>query len=73
MGILRPETVRLIAQEMFDYELSAETARWLAHGAGALLTNSHHLSTVFNLAGLEPPFGYPNLEAEAARIRAGKP
>ena len=70
MGILTSETVKLIAREMYDYELSDEQARALARGAGALLSNSHQLSAAFNLGSVEPPFGYPILEAEAERIRA---
>ncbi len=72
MGILRPETVRLIAREMYDYDISDEAAAALARGAGALLTSSHHLSTAFGLGDIEPPFGYPNLEAEAERIRRNR-
>ncbi len=72
MGILRPETARLIAHEMYDYDLSDEAAAALARGAGALLTSWRHLSADFGLGGIEPPFGYPNLEAEAERIRGNK-
>ncbi len=73
MGILRAETMKLIAREIYDYELPDDRANALAHGAGALLTGSHHLSTILNLASIEPPFGYPILEAEAVRTGRGKP
>jgi hypothetical protein len=69
MGILKPETVKMIAREIFDYDLPDDRARTVAQGAGALLTTSHHLTAMLKLESIEPPFGYPNLEAEAARIR----
>ncbi len=72
MGLLRPETLKLIAKEIYDYELSDQGANAIANGAGALLTTSHHLSTMLKLDAVEPPFGYPNLEAEAARMRGSK-
>ncbi len=72
MGILRPETVKLMAREIYDYEIADEAAASLARGAGALLTGSHHLGAAFNLSGVEPPFGFANLEAEAERIRRTK-
>ena len=72
MGILRPETVKLLAKEMYDYDLAEQDARSLANGAGALLTSSHHLTAMLDLGTVEPPFGFPNLEAEAARIRGTK-
>jgi hypothetical protein len=72
MGILRPETVKLMAREMYDYEIADAATEALARGAGALLTGSHHLSAAFDLGGVEPPFGFPNLEAEAERIRSNK-
>jgi len=72
MGMLRPETLKLIAKEIYDYELSDQDANAIASGAGALLTTSHHLSAMLKLDAFEPPFGYPNLEAEAERARGRK-
>jgi hypothetical protein len=69
MGILRPETVKLMAREIYDYDIADEATVSLARGAGALLAGSFHLSAAFDLGGVEPPFGFPNLEAEAERIR----
>jgi hypothetical protein len=69
MGLLRPETMKLIAREIYDYDLSDENARALANSAGAIQANSRHLSTARGLDSIEPPFGYPNLEAEAALQR----
>jgi hypothetical protein len=72
MAILRPETVKLIAQEMYDYQLSDRRAKSIADGTGPLATLSSQLPTILRLDSVEPPFGYPNLEAEAARIRGAK-
>ena len=72
MGMLRPETLKLIAKEIYDYELSDQGANAIANGAGALLTTAHHLSAMLKLDAVEPPFGYPNLEAEATRARGSK-
>ncbi len=72
MGMLRPETMKLIAKEIYDYDLSDEGAGAIANGAGALLTTTHHLGATLKLDAIEPPFSYPNLEAEATRVRGGR-
>jgi hypothetical protein len=69
MGILRPETVKLIAKEMYDYDLSDDLALAAANGAGAMMTGAGYLRAALKLDGIESSFGYPSLEAEAARIR----
>ena len=72
MGILRPETMKLIAREIYDYDLPDDRAATIAQGAGALLTTSYHLGAMLKLESIDPSFSYPFLEAEAARIRGGK-
>ncbi len=46
-------------------------ARAIAHGAGAMLTGSGHLKAL-GLTGIEPPFGFPVMSAEAARLTGRK-
>ncbi|MFZ0889254.1 MAG: hypothetical protein WA005_12435 [Candidatus Binataceae bacterium] len=72
MGILTAETVKMLAREMYDYELTDKDARALADGAGPLLTMASRLGDLLDLKAMEPPFGYPNLQAEAQRIRRKK-
>jgi len=72
MGILTPETMKLIAREMYDYDLSDRSARAVANTAGAMVTVSHHMSAMLKLGSIEFPFGYPNLDAEATRLRERK-
>ena len=72
MGILTADTVKMFVREMYDYELTERDARALANSAGALLTMSNRLGELFDLESIEPPFGYPNLEAEAQRLRGRK-
>ncbi len=72
MGILRPETVKLIAKEIYDYQISDESAIAIAAGTGALITVANHLGAALELGAIEPPFGYPNLLAAAARVQGGK-
>jgi len=70
--MLRPETVKLIAKELYDYELSDGNAIAIANGAGALITMANHLGAALEPGAIEPPFSYPNLLAAAARLRGGK-
>ena len=72
MGILTAKTVKMLAREMYDYELGDKDARALADGAGALLALASRLGDLLDLKAIEPPFGYPNLQAEADRIRQRK-
>lgn len=65
MAQMTGETVKRMARDIFDYEISDEHAAALANTAGAMLTLARHLNTL-GLSGIEPPFGYPNLNAEAA-------
>jgi hypothetical protein len=71
MTRLTPETVKMLARELYEYDLSDEAAASVAHLAGATVTLSNRLDSL-KLAGLQPPFGYPTLLAEAGRIRNRK-
>lgn len=68
MARLTPEAVKMIAQQLYDYEMSDDSAATVAHMVGAMATYSKRLDTI-KIAGLQPPFGYPTLIAEAERIR----
>ncbi|MGH7906160.1 MAG: hypothetical protein ACREP6_05995 [Candidatus Binataceae bacterium] len=68
MAELRPETVAQIAREYFGYEMDAETAAAVAKVADAMLDDARRI-VALGLEGLEPPFSYATLAAEAERIR----
>jgi len=68
MAQLTPETVKMLAQQLYDYQLSDDAASAVAHMVGAMAAYTRRLEAL-NLAGLQPPFGYPGLIAEADRIR----
>jgi hypothetical protein len=68
MARLTPEAVKMIARQLYDYEMSDDSAATVAHMVGAMATYSKRMDTI-KIAGLQPPFGYPTLIAEAARIR----
>ena len=67
MAKFNAETVKLLGRELFDYEFSEEAAASVAHIIGAIANRSRRLHGI-NLSGLQPPFGYPTLRAEADRI-----
>ncbi len=66
MARLTGEAVKMLAQQLYDYNLSDDAAEAVAHMVGAMATYSHRLEAL-NLTGLQPPFGYPTLIAEAER------
>jgi hypothetical protein len=68
MARLNAPTVKTLALELFDYQFSDEAAESVAHTIGAMANYSRRLH-VIGLTGLQPPFGYPTLRAEADRIR----
>ena len=72
MAQLTGESVKKLALEIFDYEISDHDARSVANTAGAMLTLSRQLGTL-PLSGIGPAFGFPNLNAEAAHLNAKKP
>lgn len=69
MARLTSETAKMLAQQLYDYQLSDEAASAVAHMVGAMATYSRHLEDL-KLGGLQPPFGYSTLIAEAGRIRS---
>jgi hypothetical protein len=71
MAQLTNETVRTIAREVFDYEISERDAHSVANTAGAMLTLARQLGEL-PLSGIGPAFGYTNLNAEAAHLNATK-
>ena len=67
MAQLTGDTIRKIAREIFDYEITEHDAHSVANTAGAMLTLSRHLAQL-PLSGIGPSFGYSNLIAEAAHL-----
>ncbi len=67
MAQLTPETIRRLARDNFDYELSEETADTMSRAFGPLLAMTGDLQKL-GLDGVEPPFGYANLVREAQRL-----
>ncbi|HYA34536.1 MAG TPA: hypothetical protein VEF03_02900 [Candidatus Binataceae bacterium] len=65
MAQITGETVKRMARDIFDYEVSDADADSMAGTAGAMLTLARQLIGL-GLDGIEPPFGYSNLFAEAA-------
>jgi hypothetical protein len=65
------ETVKKIAREVFDYEITDHDAHGVANTAGAMLTLARQLGTL-PLSGVGPAFGYQNLLAEAAHLNQRK-
>jgi len=68
MARLNGPTVKALALELFDYKFSDDDAASVAHIVGAMANYSRRLHAI-GLAGLQPPFGYATMRAEAARIR----
>jgi hypothetical protein len=66
MGRLTGQAMKLLAQQLYDYNLSDNAAEAVAHMVGAMATYSRRLEAL-SLTGLQPPFGYPTLIAEAER------
>jgi hypothetical protein len=64
MARLTGEAVKMLAMQLYDYSIADDAAEAVAHMVGAMATNSRRLETL-NLAGLQPPFGYPTLLAQA--------
>jgi hypothetical protein len=70
MARLTGAAVKMLAQQLYDYTLTDDSAEAVAHMVGAMATYSRRLEAL-NLAGLQPPFGYPTLIAEAERSLRG--
>jgi hypothetical protein len=60
-----PESVKAIAREVYDYELADDAAASVARFLGAMTSGLRRLEIP---DGVQPPFGYPTLEAEAQRL-----
>jgi hypothetical protein len=71
MPLVTAETVRLVMRDLYGSEISEADAQSIAHSAGAMLTLAGHLGSI-GLDGIEPPFGYPVLLAEATRVAKSK-
>jgi len=71
MPMVTAETVKQVLRDLYGYEISDADAHSIARGAGAMLTLAGHLGSI-GLAGIEPPFGYPVLLAEATRTSKNK-
>ena len=66
MPMVTAETVKQVLRDLYGYEIADADAHSIAHGAGAMLTLATHLGSI-GIAGIEPPFSYPVLVAEATR------
>ena len=66
MPLVTAETVKQVLRDLYGYEIPDADAHSIAHSAGAMLTLAAHLGSI-GIAGIEPPFGYPVLLAEATR------
>ena len=71
MAQLTGDTIKQMAREIFDYDISEHDAHSVANTAGAMLTLSRHLATL-PLSGIGPSFGYANLIAEASHLNSQK-
>ena len=72
MAQLSGATVKQMARDIFEYELSDRDAHSVASIDGAMLTLARQLGTL-PLSGIGPAFGYAKLVAEAAHLNAKKP
>ncbi len=72
MPLLTGETVKQVMRDFYGYEVSSADVDAIAHSAGAMLTLAAALGSI-GLAGIEPPFGYPVMIAEAARLAKATP
>ncbi len=68
MAELTAETVMRVAREFFDYPINEESAAAVARVAGAMLVDARRLSAL-GLEGVDPPFSYTTMLAEAERLR----
>jgi hypothetical protein len=60
-----PESVKTIAREVYDYELTDDAAASVARFLGAMTSGLRRLEVPDEV---QPTFGYPTLEAEAQRL-----
>jgi hypothetical protein len=69
MGELTGESVRRLMRELYGYEISDADADTLARRARALVSGARNLESL-ELDGIEQPFSFAVLVAEAERIRS---
>lgn len=66
MPLVTAETVKQVLRDLYGYQITDTDAQSIAHSAGAMLTLAGHLGSI-GIAGIEPPFSYAVLVAEATR------
>lgn len=66
--MITAESIKMIAREFHRYELSDEAARNAANVMNAMTQGLQALDAL-GLEGIEPPFGYQTMVAEASRVR----
>jgi hypothetical protein len=71
MPLVTGETVKQVLRDLYGYEIADADAHSIANSAGAMLTLAAHLGSI-GIAGIEPPFSYPVLVAEATRSAKSK-
>jgi hypothetical protein len=72
MALITAETVKRTLHDLYGYDIADQDAQAIANTAGAMLTGASQVLGALDLGGIEPPFGYPVLTAEAARIAKAK-
>ncbi len=72
MPQLTADSVKRTLHDVYGYEITDENAHAIANLAGAMLTGASQVLGALELGGIEPPFGFPVLTAEAARIAKTK-
>jgi hypothetical protein len=68
MSQLSGAAVKMLAQQLYGYNMSDDAAEAVAHMVGGLTTYERRLEAL-NLAGLQPPFGYLTLLTQAEQQR----
>lgn len=66
MPRVNPESVKALAREVYDYELTDDAAASVARILGAMTVGLGRFEVP---TGLQPPFGYSTLIAEGERRR----
>jgi hypothetical protein len=71
MPLVTPETVKRVLKDVYNYDISDDSAVPVANTAGAMISLAENLGSL-GLNAVEPPFGYANLMTEAMRNAAKK-
>ncbi len=72
MPLVTGETVKQVLRDLYGYEVSDADAHSIARVAGARFTLAGYFASI-GITGIEPPFGYPVMLAEATRAARSKP